>query len=71
MDTECFHDPIFLAGRYLKHSRMLSQTAWIVEGERRMVSSIEEIMGNILKKELSATGILTKILILITLIKYN
>jgi hypothetical protein len=50
---------------------MLSQTAWIVEGERRMVSSIEEIMGNILKKELSATGILTKILILITLIKYN
>lgn len=54
-ETACFHDPIFLAGRYLKYSRTLSQTAWLVEGERKMVSSIEEIIGNILKKELSAS----------------
>lgn len=53
-ETECFHDPIFLAGRYLKNSRTLSQTAWIVDGQRKMVSSIEEIMGDVLKKELGA-----------------
>lgn len=56
VETECFHDPIYLAGRYLKFSRTLSQTAWIIEGERKMPTSIEEIMGNILKKELGATG---------------
>jgi tRNA U54 and U55 pseudouridine synthase Pus10 len=46
-----------LAGRYNKYSRTLSQTAWLIEGERKMISSIEEIMGDILKRELGATGI--------------
>lgn len=54
-ELECVHDPIFLAGRYLKFSRTLSQTAWIIEGERKLSSSIEEIMGDCLKKELGAT----------------
>lgn len=44
-------------GRYLKFSRTLSQTKWIISGERRLQSSIEEIMGDILKAELSAKGI--------------
>lgn len=52
--TECAHDPIYLAGRYLKFSRTLPQTAWIIGGERRIISSIEEIIGNVLKKELGA-----------------
>ena len=42
-------------GRYNKYSRTLSQTAWLIEGQRKMISSIEEIMGDILKKELGAT----------------
>jgi hypothetical protein len=55
---ECSHDPIYLAGRYQKYSRTLSQTAWLIEdeGKKRVKTSIEEIMGNILKRELSAKG---------------
>lgn len=52
------HDPIFLAGRYNKYSRTLSQTAWLIDGERKMISSIEEIIGDVLKKELGAKGYL-------------
>ena len=37
-------------GRYCKFSRTLPQTAWIVEGERKAESSIEDIMGDVLKK---------------------
>ncbi|CAF0902277.1 unnamed protein product [Brachionus calyciflorus] len=55
-DLECTHDPIFLAGRYLKFSRILSQTKWIIEGARKFSSSIEEIMGEVLSRELGATG---------------
>ncbi|XP_030855020.1 putative tRNA pseudouridine synthase Pus10 [Strongylocentrotus purpuratus] len=39
---ECLHEPVFLAGRYTKHSRHLSQTPWILEGERKTESSVEE-----------------------------
>ncbi|XP_041468992.1 tRNA pseudouridine synthase Pus10-like [Lytechinus variegatus] len=39
---ECLHESVFLAGRYTKHSRHLSQTPWILEGERKTESSVEE-----------------------------
>ena len=52
-----------IEGRYLKHSRTLSQTAWIVDGERIWnINSIEEILSNVLKKELSATGDLNSLI---------
>jgi tRNA pseudouridine synthase 10 len=41
----------------LKFSRTLSQTAWVIEGERKTQTSLEEIMGNILKNEISASSI--------------
>jgi tRNA pseudouridine synthase 10 len=58
---ECSHDPVYIAGRYQKYSRTLSQTAWLIEdeeGKKRVKTSIEEIMGNVLKRELSAKGFL-------------
>ncbi|KAH9067346.1 hypothetical protein Ae201684P_021505 [Aphanomyces euteiches] len=39
--------PIYLAGRYLKYERGLSQTPWVVEGERLGESSVEEAIGDI------------------------
>ncbi len=58
-EVECFHDPIFLAGRYLKYSRTLSQTTWLIEGERGVkINSIEEILSNILLKEIGASEML-------------
>jgi tRNA pseudouridine synthase 10 len=53
---ECEHDPIHLAGRYTKYSRKLPQTAWLIKDERIVASSIEEQIGNVLEKELSATS---------------
>ena len=59
-------------GRYNKFSRTLSQTAWLLPDEEsslkdetftrraRPKTSIEEIMGNILKRELSAKGFFSK-----------
>jgi tRNA pseudouridine synthase 10 len=40
----CTHEAIFVAGRYNKYSRDLSQTPWVVDGERRTESSIEEMI---------------------------
>lgn len=34
----------------------MSQTKWMIDGERKLGVSLEEIMGDVLKKELSATG---------------
>jgi tRNA pseudouridine synthase 10 len=48
------HEPIFFAGRYLKLSRTLPQTAWMIQGEKKLATSIEEIVGEVIKKELGA-----------------
>ncbi|VVC24334.1 Pseudouridine synthase, catalytic domain [Cinara cedri] len=44
------HESVYLAGRYNKWSRTLSQTPWIVDKERRLESSVEEIIYEPIKK---------------------
>ncbi|KAL1396871.1 hypothetical protein pipiens_010197 [Culex pipiens pipiens] len=38
---------VFLAGRYNKISRELSQTPWILDGKRKMENSVQEIMAKV------------------------
>lgn len=38
------HNSLFFAGRYNKYSRSLPQTPWIIKGERRMESSVQEMI---------------------------
>ncbi|KAL2895551.1 putative tRNA pseudouridine synthase Pus10 [Bienertia sinuspersici] len=38
--------PIYIAGRYLKYSRNVSQSRWIIDDERMGEASVEEIVGN-------------------------
>ncbi|CAH2056050.1 unnamed protein product, partial [Iphiclides podalirius] len=40
----CSHAPSYLGGRYIKLSRELPQTPWIVAGRRVMPSSVQEII---------------------------
>lgn len=42
--TECKHNAVYLAGRYCKYSRQLSQSPWIIDGVKAMESSVEEII---------------------------
>ncbi|XP_054461095.1 LOW QUALITY PROTEIN: putative tRNA pseudouridine synthase Pus10 [Anoplopoma fimbria] len=44
-DVQCLHMSIFIAGRYNKFSRALPQTPWVIDGERRMESSVEELIA--------------------------
>lgn len=41
--------PVFLAGSYMKYSRRLSQSPWLIEGEDKPMSSVQEILGEPLK----------------------
>ncbi|KAL3505454.1 hypothetical protein ACH5RR_035295 [Cinchona calisaya] len=41
----CYRCPIYIGGRYLKYSRNVSQTRWIIEDERMGEASVEEIIG--------------------------
>ncbi|XP_036411211.1 putative tRNA pseudouridine synthase Pus10 [Megalops cyprinoides] len=43
-DIQCLHVSVFVAGRYNKFSRTLPQTPWVIDGERRMESSVEELI---------------------------
>ncbi|CAK1592824.1 unnamed protein product [Parnassius mnemosyne] len=40
----CTHTPMYLGGRYIKLSRELPQTPWILGGRRVMPSSVQEII---------------------------
>ncbi|GER38783.1 pseudouridine synthase family protein [Striga asiatica] len=42
---QCYKTPIYVGGRYLKYSRNVSQTRWIIDDERMGEASIEEIVG--------------------------
>lgn len=44
------HESVYLAGRYNKFSRTLSQTPWIIDQERKLESSVEEIIYEPIKK---------------------
>ncbi|XP_052270788.1 tRNA pseudouridine synthase Pus10-like isoform X2 [Dreissena polymorpha] len=49
-DIKCQNENIFVAGRYNKYSRELSQTPWIIEGTRRSESSVEELLNDHIRK---------------------
>ncbi|XP_066863656.1 tRNA pseudouridine synthase Pus10 isoform X2 [Kogia breviceps] len=46
VEIECAHGAVFVAGRYNKYSRNLPQTPWIIDGERKMDSSVEELISD-------------------------
>ncbi|KAL8459209.1 hypothetical protein ACS0TY_036618 [Phlomoides rotata] len=43
---QCFKTSIHVGGRYLKYSRNVSQSRWIIDDERMGEASVEEIIGN-------------------------
>ncbi|KAM6583259.1 hypothetical protein CsatB_010261 [Cannabis sativa] len=42
----CNRIPIYVGGRYLKYSRNVSQTRWIIDDERMGDASVEELIGS-------------------------
>ncbi|XP_058225538.1 uncharacterized protein LOC131334515 isoform X1 [Rhododendron vialii] len=42
----CYRTPVYIGGRYLKYSRNVSQTRWIIDDERMGEASVEEIIGS-------------------------
>ncbi|KAM9454247.1 tRNA pseudouridine synthase Pus10 [Clarias gariepinus] len=56
LETTCLHTSVFIAGRYNKFSRELPQTPWVIDGERRMEGSVEELIANPLLSAFKADG---------------
>ncbi|KAK9129336.1 hypothetical protein Sjap_009823 [Stephania japonica] len=46
LELHCHRAPIYIGGRYLKYSRNVSQTKWIIDDERMGEASVEEIIGS-------------------------
>lgn len=55
---QCQHSPIYIGGRYNKYSRELPQTPWVVGGERRMESSVNELITDIVQKHINCDKII-------------
>ncbi|XP_062865428.1 putative tRNA pseudouridine synthase Pus10 [Trichomycterus rosablanca] len=56
LETTCLHASVFMAGRYNKFSRELPQTPWVIDGERRMEGSVEELIAAPLLSSFRADG---------------
>uniref|UniRef100_A0A8C9NK18 tRNA pseudouridine synthase Pus10 n=1 Tax=Serinus canaria TaxID=9135 RepID=A0A8C9NK18_SERCA len=54
LDIQCNNGAVFVAGRYNKYSRNLPQTPWIIDGERKLESSVEELISEHLMAEFKA-----------------
>lgn len=46
LEFHCYRTQIYVGGRYLKYSRNVSQTCWIIDDERMGEASVEEILGS-------------------------
>lgn len=55
-DVQCLHVSVFVAGRYNKFCRSLPQTPWLIDGERRMESSVEELISAPILSSFRADG---------------
>uniref|UniRef100_UPI0037E8E97D tRNA pseudouridine synthase Pus10 n=1 Tax=Semicossyphus pulcher TaxID=241346 RepID=UPI0037E8E97D len=55
-DVQCLHVSVFVAGRYNKFCRSLPQTPWLIDGERRMESSVEELIAASILSSFRADG---------------
>lgn len=51
------HSSIFIGGRYNKLSRELSQTPWFINGEKKMQTSVQDILCNPIAKAVKAESI--------------
>ncbi|XP_042060402.1 tRNA pseudouridine synthase Pus10 [Salvia splendens] len=43
---QCYKTSVYVGGRYLKYSRNVSQSRWIIDDERMGEASVEEIVGS-------------------------
>lgn len=54
-DLSCQQEAVYVAGRYNKYSRTLSQTPWMIEGQRRSESSVQELLCTEVNKHFKST----------------
>uniref|UniRef100_A0A8D2Q295 tRNA pseudouridine synthase Pus10 n=1 Tax=Zosterops lateralis melanops TaxID=1220523 RepID=A0A8D2Q295_ZOSLA len=54
LEIQCNNGAVFVAGRYNKYSRNLPQTPWIIDGERKLESSVEELISEHLMAQFKA-----------------
>ncbi|CAK9201722.1 unnamed protein product [Sphagnum troendelagicum] len=45
--TMCWRMPVFVGGRYLKYSRNISQSRWMIDDERMGEGSVQEVIGDV------------------------
>jgi tRNA pseudouridine synthase 10 len=48
------HLAVFVGGRYCKYSRQVSQSPWIIDGVRKAEGSVQEFIGDVLKRVFKA-----------------
>lgn len=51
---ECLMDSVYLVGRYNKFSRIISQTPWFIDGEKKALWSVEELITDFVIKAIPA-----------------
>ncbi|XP_065833538.1 tRNA pseudouridine synthase Pus10-like [Oscarella lobularis] len=56
-EISCSYSSVYIAGRYNKYSRTLSQTPWVLDGMRKTESSIQEMICDKLQARLKASGV--------------
>jgi len=54
LDFKMSRNSVYVGGRYCKYSRHLPQTPWLINGVRKCVTSVEEIIGERLCQYLKA-----------------
>ncbi|MCO5571242.1 hypothetical protein L7F22_024978 [Adiantum nelumboides] len=47
LDVSCHRTSIFIGGRYLKYSRNVSQSPWLIDEDRKGAGSVQEVIADV------------------------
>ncbi|KAJ8600727.1 hypothetical protein CTAYLR_003951 [Chrysophaeum taylorii] len=56
VQASCARESVYVVGRYRKLSRVMPQTPWTVEGRRKGVSSVEEVLAEAIRPAFTSVG---------------
>ena len=56
-EIDFLHKPLYVAGRYNKYVRDLSQTPWVVDGKRKSESSVQELICEKLEEVIRSSDV--------------
>ena len=65
VSVSAYHESVMVMGNYIKNSRELSQSPWIIDGVKKTETSVHELVGDLCAKAFKSTRMKAAVMVMI------